>query len=448
MNSVRQKYGRTFPLHLPPIDWYFVSDDSPEYPMVFYIELEFSGQLDRERFACALEESLERHPLLYSIVQPAKQNKPCWVPVPDQMPTIDWADETTPLDFHGGEYIDIRKTTGLRIWARASDNRTRMTMQFHHATTDGTGAYRFIGDLIGCYMKRLASCADKVELGVFDAAQLKVRRTKMRSMRADDSALQKFWSAISEAKKQFSTRVAALKTPALKPAKRMLPGIVNEEFSNQQLAALRKSATSRGATLNDLMLGNMFQTVRQWNGDSGRRSFRILVPSDMRDGQDFEIPACNMTAYTFISARSADIDNEQALLDRIRKETLEIKNGNLQKSFIDSLTTAMVVPFLLPMVLKRNVCLATGVLSNAGDPSRRFTCRLPKNRGKVGCDEFTLEGISGVPPLRRKTHCTLSTSIYGRKLTFSMRCSPQFFSLDDTRKLLDLFCERLRPLAQ
>jgi len=168
----------------------------------------------------------------------------------------------------------------------------------------------------------------------------------------------------------------------------------------------------------------------------------------MRDGEDFEIPACNMTAYTFISVRPSDVDDEETLLDRIRQETLKIKNGNLQKSFINSLSTAMMVPSLLPWVLKRNVCFATSIFSNAGDPSRRFTCRLPKKRGKVSCDEFTLEAITGVPPLRRKTHCTLSSSIYGRKLTFSMRCSPDLFSVDDTHQLLDLFCEQLRPRAE
>ena len=416
--------------------------------MVFYIELEFSGHLDRGRFDAAMEEALERHPLLFSIVQPAKQNKPCWVLAADQMPRIDWADANTPLQFEGGEYIDVRTTPGLRVWARQTDANTKMTLQFQHAATDGTGAYRFIGDLLGCYMKRLECCAGKVELGVFDAAQLKVRRTKMRSIRADDKVIHKIGQALLEARKQFTTRVAALRIPSSIPAQTVVPGIVNEEFSKEQLAALRQSATSRGATLNDLLLCKMFQTARQWNGNSSRRKFRILVPSDMRDGEDFEIPACNMTAYTFISVRPSELQDEDELLARICRETLEIKNGNLQKSFINGLSSAMVVPFLLPMILKRNVCLATTVLSNAGDPSRRFTCRLPKTRGKVGCDEFTLDAMTGVPPLRRKTHCTLSSSIYGRKLTLSMRCSPQFFSVDDARELLKLYCGQLRPLVQ
>jgi hypothetical protein len=448
MNSGKRKYGRTFPLHLAPIDWYFLSDDSPDHPMVFYLELEFSGRIDRAKFNAALEEALERHPLMYSVVRLEKKNKLCWVPDSDQMAQIDWADAGAPIELPDGEYIDMRKTPGLRMWARQSDEKTELTLQIHHAVTDGTGLYRFIGDLVACYMMRLHCCAGQVKLGSFDVVQLKIRRTKMRSFRAEDSAIRKLTNALSEARKQFTTRVAPLQLPATKPNRIVYPGIVNQEFSKEQLAALRAAATSRGATLNDLFLCKMFQTAKQWNqATATRRKLRLLVPSDMRDGDDFEMPACNMTAYTFIGLKPSEIDDEEALLDRIREETRQIKNGNRQRSFLNALTTAMNLPFVLEHMLQRNVCLATSVFSNAGDPSRRFTCQLPKRRGKVSCDEFTLESITGVPPLRRMTHCTMSSSIYGRKLTFSMRCTPQHFSQQESAKLLNLYCEQLRPIA-
>ncbi len=448
MNSGKRKYGRTFPLHLAPIDWYFLSDDSPEHPMVFYLELTFSGHIDRSKFNSALQEALERHPLLYSVVRLEKQNKLCWVPDPDQMAQIDWADADVPIQFDDGEYIDIRNNTGLRLWARQSEAKTELTLQIHHAVTDGTGLYRFIGDLLACYMMRLDSCAGKVTLGSFDVGQLKIRCTKMRSFRAEDSALRKLWIAVTEARKQFTTRVAPIKLPATKPDRITYPGIVNQELSKEQLAALRGAATARGATLNDLFLCKMFQAAKQWNQGAGAsRKLRLLVPSDMRDGDDFEMPACNMTAYTFIGLKPAEVDDDEALLERILKETREIKNGNRQRSFLNALTSAMTLPSVLQYILNRNVCLATSVFSNAGDPSRRFTCKLPKQGGKVSCDDFTLEAITGVPPLRRMTHCTISSSIYGRKLTFSLRCTPEHFSQQESGKLLNLYCDQLRAIA-
>ena len=444
MISETRKQGRIFPLHIAPIDWYFLCDDSAEYPMVFYLQLDFRGVLDRDYFDCALEEALRRHPLLYAIVQPAKQNKPCWVLAPELMPRIEWTDQEVPKCLSGGEQLDIYTTPGLRIWARQTDGQTRMTLQFHHAACDGTGAYRFVGDLLACYMSRLASCANQVEMGAFDLAQLKSRPTKMRSLQASDGFVQKTFSAYAEAWRTFGNRIAVLDLPKSKGAAANLPGMVNQELSGEQLASLRQLATSKGATFNDLLLCKMFQVVLQWNERAERsRKYRILVPSDMRDGQDFEIPACNMTAYTFINRTAAEIVDEEKLLNLIRDDTLQIKNGSRQKSFMNGLTSAMATPFVLQYLVRRNVCLATSVLSNAGDPSRRFTCRLPKSLGKVSCDEFTLDGISGVPPLRRMTRCTMSSSIYGRKLTFSMRCDPHSFSQADSTRLLNLFCSTL-----
>ena len=446
LSDKKLEYGRTFPMYVPPIDWYFLSDDSEEYPMSFYVDLDFSGQLDRERFETALDEAMQRHPLLLSVIQPAKQDKLCWVLAPDKVTPLDWASSDVPLEFKGGDYINIRESTGLRIWVREATDSVRITMQFHHSACDGTGAYRFVGDLLACYMRQLDSCRDKVELGEFDAAQLKVRSTKMRSIRMGDSTLKKFSTAAKVGWQHLGTRVAPLKDPKSSPTGKWLPGMVKRDFTSDQLASLRGAATSQGATMNDLLICKMFQAAVKWNGSMrGGRKLRILVPADMRDGNDFEMPACNMTACTFLTRRVSEINDEAQLLELVRQDMLDVKNGDPQSAFVNAITSAM-EGSMLPWIMNRYSCMATSVLSNAGDPSRRFTCKLPKKRGKVSCDEFTLESITGVPPLRRHTRCTLSSSIYGRKLTFSMRCDPFLFQENDSEQLLDLFCDQLEPM--
>lgn len=449
-------YGRTFPMYVPAIDWYFLSDDSHEYPMSFFLELEFSGTIDREKFDVALKQAIFRHPLLMSIIQPGKHDLPCWTLAPDQMPQVCWGKIGEPIGVEGkayeraaldsdGDFIDIQKTPGLRIWARETVGSVRMTLQFHHSACDGTGAYRFVGDLLACYMQQLPSCDGKVELGDFDPSQLKVRASKMRSIRINDSEWRKLKVALKEAWMHVGTRVTPLKKPDAQPECKTLPGMVQHEFSAEDLAVMRHEATDQGATLNDWFLCKMFQAARDWNGSyrSGGK-LRLLVPADMRDGNDFEMPACNMTACTFITRRAAEIDDQTTLLESIRHDTLAIKKGIPQRAFVNAITSAM-QGSLLPWIMNRNKCMATAVVSNAGDPSRRFTCKLPKQRGKVHCDEFTLESITGVPPLRRHTRSTLSVSTYGRKLVVSMRCDPYLFTRDDSQQLLDRFCKRLQP---
>lgn len=439
-------YGRVFPLYVPPIDWYFLVDDRPECPMSFFLEFEFSGSLDQDKFQDALHEAIKRHPLLFCIVQPGKKDRLSWVLAPDRLNPIDWSSDTGPIEPEGGVYLDIRTTTGLRIWVREAADSVRVVMQFHHAACDGTGAYRFVGDLLGCYMKRLPSCEGKVELGDFDVAQLKVCRAKMRTIRMNDSTWKKFRIAFKEAWQFIGPKIAPLSAPGQQSSAASFPGIVTQSFSTDQLSSLRGIATSEGATLNDLFLRGVFQMALQWNqATSARRKIRVLVPADMRDGEDFEVPACNMTACTFVTRKTGEIRDAAKLMDLVRLDTLELKNGNPQSAFVNALTSGM-EGNLMPWILGRGACLATCVYSNAGDPARRFTGRLPKKRGKVSCDEFTLESITGVPPMRPNTRSTLSSSTYGRDLTFSMRCDPQLFGEDDTRKMLGMFCDQLKSL--
>ena len=436
-------YGRTFPMYVPAIDWYFLTDDSPDYPMAFYLDLDFSGTLDQEKMSEALREALFRHPLLFSVIQVAKKDRLCWIPDFGQLPEIDWADEGVPMEFQDHGYIDIQKNPGLRVWVRQGESTARMTMQFHHSACDGTGAYRFLGDLLACYMSRLDCCEGKVELADFDPGQLKIRASKMRSIRTGDSPIKKLALAIREGWQHVGTKVTPLTPPKQSPQSQTLPGMVKREFSQETLTNVRNVATADGGTLNDYFLCKMFQAACDWNGlPSGGKKIRILVPADMRDGQDFEMPACNMTACTFITRNANEIADEKRLMDLVRQDTLKIKAGDLQKSFVNAITTAM-EGSMLPKIMNKNKCLATCVLSNAGDPARRFTCRIPKKRGKVSCDEFTLESISGVPPLRRHTRSTLSVSIYGRKLTFSLRCDPHLFSMEDSDRLLNTFCDQM-----
>ena len=98
---------------------------------------------------------------------------------------------------------------------------------------------------------------------------------------------------------------------------------------------------------------------------------------------------------------------------------------------------------MLPFVLSRNVCLATVVLSNAGDPSRRFTAKFPRQSGRIVCGNLVLEAITGVPPLRVKTRAAFSISQYDRRLAVSLRCDPHYFRLEDTATLLDIYVRRL-----
>ena len=229
------------------------------------------------------------------------------------------------------------------------------------------------------------------------------------------------------------------------------PGIASVRFDRDEYKQIRAATVARGITVNDLLLGELLAAMRGWNQRHSklrsRRRLSIMMPTDLRSGEHLEMPAANMTGYTFITRRPNDCNDPDELLRGIRNETALIKHERRGTRFVDMIAASLYVPRLLPALLSGSYCLATAVLSNVGDPSRRFTARLPRDDGRVVAGNLVMEDIFGVPPLRPKTRATVSVFTYRRGLTISLRCDPYLFRLEDTRELLNLYAERVRRAA-
>ena len=453
---------RVFPLHLAPIDEFFRLDDTADYPMAFTSHLKFSGEIQQDVFEAALVEALSRHPLLQSLIKPAKAGKPCWVSAGDLLPRVYWGEIGDKIEFESTERIDLTQEVGLRIWIRVGADQSEVLMQFHHACCDGTGAYRFIGDLLAEY--GLRTTFDEADLPVIelcDPALLKQRRGKMAGSAISGSNLNSTRRALGHGFAVFFRKIAPLSVPRRSAIDRSVrndteapeyPGIVTRVFKKSQYKALRDAASSAGAMFNDLLLAEMFVAMRDWNrkwekrgrgSQPKRQRLRIMMPNDLRGKDEITMPAANMTAYTFISRSSDECDNLPALLKSLRDETLQIKRDQGGKRFIDAIMLGMNIPGLINFLLGRNRCLATVILSNVGDPSRRFLARFPREGGKVRCGNIRLEQISGVPPLRPLSRATISIVTYGREFAINVRCDPRTLSQRDAKEFLDLFASRL-----
>jgi len=444
-----------FPLYLTPIETFMRLDDRPAYPMTFVVEMEFSGTVDRAALEAALDEGLDRHPLLRTVIQPAKGNRPCWVLADDPLAPIDWADEGVPVECRGGEGIDIAARTGLRVWVRRGEGSARIVMQFHHACCDGIGAYRFIGDVLAGYGARTATNGQRPEPGPVDARLLRERKNGIMDLALHGRPSTVAWAAIRQGARIFGHRPAPLHPPGPLAQRNgyvaPFPGVQTYRFDAESYKRLRLVAVDCGVTVNDLLLGELFHAMREWNARhparrNGRR-LSIMMPTDLRGTEHFEMPAANMTGYTFLTREASACDRPAELLRGIRNETALIKHERQGTRFVDMVAAALHVRGLLRLALSGRRCLSTAVLSNVGDPSRRFTARFPRENGRVVCGNLVLESFSGVPPLRPKTRATVSIFTYRRQLTISLRCDPYLFRPEDTREQLSIFVERLRRAA-
>ncbi len=448
----RAASAKLFPLHLAPIDAFFVTDDTPRYPMTSFIHLDFTGQVERGAWDGALEEALERHPLARAVIRRAKGDCPCWVIAPEIYPEVDWGTWDVPLDTEKAATLDLVQSSGIRFWVRVGENRSRIVLQVHHGCTDGTGVYRFLGDLLAAYGQRTGHRDAQPKMMPLDATLLRYRRRKMAGKYLDGNRSQLTWSALREGWSVFGHSIAPVAPPRvdypLRDADVLSPGICAVEFLPDEHQALRQVAATQGAMLNDLLLAEMFRSVGRWNEEQGSTwgdpRLRIMMPFDMRGQHDHSMPAANMTSYTFLTRRVSACRNLDELLKGIRQETSGIKLGREGSAFMDAVMVSQRVPWLLPLLLRRNRCLASLTLSNVGDPSKRFTATFPRIQGRVQCGNLLLDRVLGVPPLRQKMHATLAVFTYLRRLTVCLRCDPRVFSEAATQALLNTYADGLR----
>lgn len=449
---LRAAARRLFPIHLAPIDAFFLTDDRPEYPMTFASNVYLTGELDRTAFIGALEDALEMHPLMGAIIGPGKQGKLCWLRSDTPMPAIDWAEYDVPVSFRDGEGIDLQQENGLRVWVRVGDGRTRLVLQFHHACTDGTGAHRFIGDLLAGYGIRTAGEGEpRPQLPTYDQQLLKGRRLKLAEHGRLFEMAPIIRRGLGQAYHVFAKKITPLAvsrgglTRDLE-AEEGFPGVVSKRLDRHQHQALRERASQMGVMLNDLLTAEMFFAMREWNlhhGGKASQRLRIMMPSDMRDTSDYAMSAANMTSYNFITRKIGRRDRVEDLVKSIRDETARIKNENRGKLFIDSIMICNRVPGLLPYLLSGQRCLSTVTLSNMGDPTRRFLATFPRHKGKVVAGNLTLEHMLGVSPLRAMTRAAVSIVSLYRELFVNVRCDPHLMSVSDSRQLLDIYTSRL-----
>ena len=440
---------RLFPQHIAPIDEFFLLDDRPDYPMTFASHIFFSGLICQESFHAALVESLELHPLLRAYVRPAKRGKLCFVQKDDAFPHVDWGPIDQPMAFTQSEAIDLAREVGLRVWVRSGEERSELVLQFHHACCDGTGAHRFIGDLLAAYGRRTAEGGKLPCPATYNPQLIKQRRVKLAHELEYGTPTSVIRRSLGEGVGVFGRRIAPLsptKNVDGTDAEVTFPGVVSYRFDRAQHQALRDAARQLGGMLNDLLMAEMFRTMREWNAIYGRRSghnLRIMMPSDMRDKQDYEMPAANMTSYNFVTRHANDCESVADLVGSIHEESNRIKHEQRGRRFIDSIMAAKYVPGLLPLLLSGRRCLSTVTLSNMGDPTRRFLATFPRRKGKVIAGNLTLEHMVGVSPLRPQTRAAVSVVTLYRELHINVRCDPHLMTVGDTRAFLDHYASRL-----
>ena len=444
---------RLFPMYLTPLETFFFVDDRSSHPMAFVIQMRFTGQVNRIALEGTLSTALERHPLLQAVIERGKRRELCWVGS-SELPSLDWGSANEPLNCQHGERIDLRHEVGLRVWIRQGESEANVTMQFHHACCDGIGAYRFIADWFALYGQETVLGPDRPELQPIDLSLLRIRKMRSTDKAYRDNGKEVSRRAWEDYRQHYGWRnrpqkLARPSTSARPAIKSPFPAIYSYNFTRFEHDQLRSAALQAGANVNDVLMAELFRTMALWNQKQGTKNpnqlLRMMIPTDLRNTQDYDMPATNIVGFVFLSRRSHDCVDIDTLLPQICQESQRIQQHREGARFIDTLVAAAdFSKWFLPFLLCGETCTATAVLSNVGDPAKRFTARFPRVGGRVVMGNLVLEQITGVPPMRPGTRVSISIFSYLRQLTISVRCDPRYFGLEDTRDLTYLYADQLR----
>lgn len=444
-------FAGLFPLPLTIFETFMLADARPGYPMMCDLELHFEGSIDRAAFDAGLAFGISRNPLLRAIVSEDQPRQLEWRLV-DAMPLVDWAPLGTPRGPRYDEYVDLREQTGLRIWVRQGSDRSTLLLHFHHACCDGLGAFAFIEDFLVGY----AAASGQGSIAI--ARPLVPQRLKMRQdFGVDTRSLYRrtadWLIGVREGGRFFLQSpwpLPSCRQPSASGCDSDQPGFISQALSPDSSAGLRRSASSSGVTVNDILLRDLFRTLRDWSRtagqDPGRRHLRILMPHNLRQREDRAMPAANVMSFAFLTRPASDCDRAEELLRSIHQETELTRRYRLTLYFLGSMGFVQSTGYF-EWLMRRQFCFTTAVLTNLGNPTRRFVARLPRAGMQLEVGNLLLKEMTGGPPVRPLTRAVFSIFNNPQHLSISLKCDAGEYTSQDAGRLLNAYLARLQETA-
>ncbi len=445
-------FASIFPLPLTTFESFMVADNRADYPMMCDIEVQFQGSLDRRAFDAALTFAIARNPLMTARIE-WQRGGWVWIPTP-QLPPVDFAPLGTPLDDSYTECVDLTRQPGLRIWVRQGSEQSTVLLHFHHACADGIGTFGFIEDLLAGYAAAFPDAPPVVP------RELRPDRLLSRGEvgLAGRSLYRRIADTIAGAREgarfflQAPVPLAATRSGSDavdRPPVR--PGFHTAVLPQSVVASLRRLAATVGATLNDVLLRDLFLVLRSWNAAHGsradRRRLRILMPQNLREREDRFLPAANMLSFAFVTRKARFCDRPEDLLDSIREETAAVRRGRLSLYFTGGLA-AVQSAGVLRWLLQGPFCFATAVLTNLSEPMRRFAGQFPQTAQGLLVGNVVYLGITGIPPVRRRTRAVFGIFNNPNRFTINLKWDPRSYSALDAEQLLAEYIAQLHATAE
>jgi len=452
--STKQRHNR-YPM--VAFEHYMLADDRPSHSMVVQMRFWFSGNFKKDAFIDAIKQILIRHPIFQMRLHGhagKKSSDIFWEHDANLcMPFISWGGMDEPIS-HPSKltHIDLTSEIGLRLWMRDNsaqnprpdDARTHMLVQFHHSVCDGVGMLQFIEDLLIHYGQTMAFETPSPrnldhslfeQRGNFSLTPLQWRQRRFRDFKRSF----KFFAALAQPlavpkhQKGQKSQIADL----FAAERRILPA--------STLINIRNTARIKNATVNDILIHELFRTLSPWNQRFGKilNKVRIGLATSLRTPSEAAMSAVNIVSMVFLDKSHRQV-TKSCLLEDITEETRDIKTNRMGVTLPRVIRFFGRAPLLVKAFLRFPLCSATAVLSNLGNTLSKSP--LMAQDGKLRIGNISLDSYELMPPVRPKTSVSFAINYYAGNLSVTIRYDSTRLTAETAKNLLDQYCIRLESL--
>ena len=437
-------------LPLTSFENYMVLDDHPGYQMVVLMEYAFRGKINKDLLIESYKRVAKFEPL-FRCVLTKKKRKLLWS-VDDQY--------LVPLSFETTDK-SIEQSDGTRYMVSLSPEKqcnqiivrqycdgVAFEVYTHHAIGDGLGVNQFFADWMKEYDLLLHGQSDASELNFHPDPDLFVRREEMHfapvNKSTEESAppkkkkstISKLFSDIYNGVGQFFCRRVL---PILKEEKQDKSKLSDispmywRRFGEDFFIKYKAKAKSMGASVNSLMIRDMYNTLRNWNEkhpfdnkpvERQKRWFRMLIPMNIRSDFHKTMPCANILGYIFLDRRPVDCNRSEEFLNKIQFDMFNCKKYHLGAIFVNALHYFEKIPGFLSLMTSDKQCHCSIILSSVGNICK--SCQQEDYRTnddiRIDHDQYPLQlfRMLGAPPTR--PHTPISIGVMQRQNEAFISC--------------------------
>jgi hypothetical protein len=225
------------------------------------------------------------------------------------------------------------------------------------------------------------------------------------------------------------------------------PQLLSTEITSNELRAVRASCQKVGVSLNDWLVGCLFEAVWTWkSGQSNpddRPWLRMIIPISIRRKEDATMPAANRSTLVQLDRRKEDFSPRVRLMQGVRFELGLIRSWQLDRILLIVIRGIAISHRLLKRCTRWNHHRATTMLTNLGKPLLKTG--LPRDaENHIQFGDLTLSNIDLVAPIKNGMPASFAAHQYCHGLRITMQYDSEVMTREQAGGLLQGLAERVR----